>query len=179
MSEVTKKSDTSSSQMRLLGGTPHMFGPSLFRDRQEEGAKEKLFVSEGWLHNLHCHHRVLYLLQRRLWFQGELNAALIILEMIPTDGSSWTWTRAPSPWWWRSTTTSTPASSPPSLWPPPRPWSRGSSSRSSIFLSNCRVIVNSVQTAALLMTNWVCDYLVFDQTQNQNKVFKLQISIKL
>ena len=24
MSEVTKKSDTSSSQMRLLGGTPHM-----------------------------------------------------------------------------------------------------------------------------------------------------------
>ena len=25
MSEVTKKSDTSSSQMRLLGGTPHMF----------------------------------------------------------------------------------------------------------------------------------------------------------
>ena len=25
MSEVTKKSDTSSSQMRLLGGTPHIF----------------------------------------------------------------------------------------------------------------------------------------------------------
>ena len=25
MSEVTKKSDTSSSQMRLLGGTPHMY----------------------------------------------------------------------------------------------------------------------------------------------------------
>ena len=25
MSEVTKKSDTSSSQMRLLGGTPHIY----------------------------------------------------------------------------------------------------------------------------------------------------------
>ena len=147
----------------------HLFRHSLFRDRQEEGAKEKLFVSESWFHNLHCHHRVLYLLQRRLWLQGELNIALTISEMITTDCSSWTWTRAPSPWWWRSITTSTPASSPPSQWPPPRPWSRGSSTRSSIFLINCHIIINSVHI--VLSKWWLTDYLVFDQTQNENKVF--------
>ena len=46
MSEVTKKSDTSSSQMRLLGGTPHMCSIYSGAEKAEEYGSLLLFIQQ-------------------------------------------------------------------------------------------------------------------------------------
>ena len=51
MSEVTKKSDTSSSQMRLLGGTPHMCYLAKVQEPLESshGVQRILHNKELWI----------------------------------------------------------------------------------------------------------------------------------